>query len=505
MLMVLGLLGLIVVMNFLMWRIFRLEILNSLTTLCIWAALSMWYTAPGLIAALYQEETPFFPVYLENSSATGEVWFEDFCKAFFLESFAVCLILGGIWLFQNQRKRRLRQSLPMATSGQCKRYQIPNIYKVAVLMLFLIALSYQAVRAEQDTYLQVNSSELYGSSNGLIYLVKQLTMSITVLIALYEPKRSYFMYWAFGLITLDAFFTSLGGNRIILLIPIILVLFRNLLNNNNSLSVETGMTYLGEFYSSPQFKTQPKKGHRFKIFILFGMIACFLWFVFIPVAQSVEKVRLQGGTVNWSIVMVDAFSRENDNKLALSTIFWKLDSFTGGSILTREDGYGTAGFTPYIGSLLVVVPRAIIPSRPIAGTSDGTIDTYPSRLVPKTIGVKSDVLNVGVSPLHIALWQFGYFGMVVFVIGNILYFRFLDSLLAAKSFWLQTLGLYSVSLPTFATIFLSPDAALKNVVFVIFFVVLLKFGRLLRNTLRRESRSGYAKGGPQTSRYTHFR
>jgi hypothetical protein len=505
MLMVLGLLGLIAVMNLIIWRIFRLEILNPLTTLCIWAALSMWYTIPGLIAALYQEETPFFPVYLENSSATGEVWFEDFCKAFFIESFAVCLILGGIWLFQSQRKRRLRQSQLMATSRQHERYQIPNIYKVAVLFLFLVTLLYQALRAEQDTYLQVNSSELYGSSNWLVFLIKQLTMSITLLVALYEPKRSYFMYGAFGLITLDTFLTSLGGNRIILLIPIILVVFRSLLNNNISPPVDAGLVYAGEFYSSPQHRLQPKKGHRFKVVILFGTIACFLWFIFIPIAQSVERVRLQGGTVNWSAVAENAFSKENDNKLALSTIFWKLDSFTGGAILTREDGYGTAGFTPYIGSLLVIVPRAIIPSRPVAGTSDGTIDTYPSRLVPKTIGVKSDVLNVGVSPLHITLWQFGYFGVIVFVISNILYFRFLDSLLASRSFWLQTLGVYSVSLPTFATIFLSPDTALKNVVFVIFFLVLLKLGRLLRNTMRRESRPGETKGAHQTSRYSNFR
>jgi hypothetical protein len=496
-----GLVSLMIAMNFLIWRIFERRVLNRLTTLCIWAAITMWYTIPGLIAAGYREETPFFPIYLENSSATGEVWFEDFCTAFSLESLAICVILGGIWLFQNQRKRRTSQSQPLTNIGFQYKYSIPKFYKVVALFLFFLTLIYQATRISQDTYLQVNSTELYGSSNWVVFLVKQLAMSVTILIALYEPKRSHFLYAAFGLIILDAYFTSLGGNRIIILIPIVLALFRSLIQKENPQPTYPDVGYSGEFYSS--VKPKPQKDNRFKISVLLVTVACLLWFVFIPVAQSIERVRLQDDVINWSEVVSDAFTEERDNKAALSTIFWKLDSFTGGSILVREDGYGKAGITPYIGSLFVMVPRAIIPNRPIAGTSDGTIQTFPGRLVPRSIGYKSEYLNVGVTPLHIALWHFGYVGGVVFVISGFLYLKFIDSLIDSASFSIQTLGVFSVSFPTFVTVFPAPDGALKNIVVVIFLIILLKLLSRLRRSARPNAKSEYPK--PYRSRYSNSR
>jgi hypothetical protein len=489
---VVGVISLIVIMNFLVWKIYQLRILHSLTTLCIWSALSMWYTIPGVIGAIYQEETPFFPVYLDNSSATNDVWFEDFCIAFFWESLAVCFVLGGMILLHSQSKRRSKQTQVLGGEDLQTRYRITNPYKILALVIFGMALMYQVTQSSNDTYLAANSAELYGSSNGFILLAKQLSLSIAILISLYEPKGSYFLYAAFGLITLDAYFTSLGGNRIILLIPLILAVFRSLLQKDSASAISPGIIAGGQFYPNPMFvhkSPQSKKAGRFKIVVLLVTVIFFLWFVFIPVAQSIEQARLRGGNFNWGDVVSEAFSQENDNKLAISTIFWKLDSFTGGSILTREAGYGTAGFTPYIGSLLVMVPRALVPNRPVAGTSDGTIKTYPSRLVPKTIGVESDVLNVGVSPVHIALWQFGYAGFLVFIIGNILYFRFLDKLLDSKDFLIQTLGVYAVSFPTFVTVFLSPDAALKNFVFVLFLALMLKLGGKIRNTFRRRNPS----------------
>ena len=56
-----------------------------------------------------------------------------------------------------------------------------------------------------------------------------------------------------------------------------------------------------------------------------------------------------------------------------ANIVTKFDSFSTGAILVERMGAGRAGIQPYIGALLAMVPRAILPGKPIPGSFDGTI------------------------------------------------------------------------------------------------------------------------------------
>jgi hypothetical protein len=451
--------ALIVLVNWMLWRIYSKNILHPLLTLCIWSAFSMWYLVPGVISTIYQEETPFFPLYLQHSEATMDIWLENFNHAFILETISVVGILGLVLFFKGKKNiQRNNVKLTYETNGET---EISTPFKVVILACFLAMLIYQALTLKDNVYITMNSAELYGSSDWFLVLIKQVSLAMTVLLAVYEKKRSPLIYLALALIVVDAYQTSFQGNRIILLAPVIVLIFRNLINRKQNEKEKKNLRH------------SQKYSQYFKIFGLLFISLCFLWYVFIPVAQTFEKARLSG-SINWSEILLNS-TQEVDNKAAVSTIFWKLDSFTGGSILTREVGYGEGGITPFIGSLLVVVPRAIVPNRPIAGTSDGTIYTYPSRLVPASIGIESDYFNVGVSPLHISFWELSEFGFIVYIVFNFIYFRFLNWLLNSPYFLLKSLAIYSVSLPTFANVFASPDAVLKIMVILLVFVGLIKF------------------------------
>jgi hypothetical protein len=448
----------------------------------------MWYCIPGFLAAIYQEDTPFLPFYSLKQNASPTQWFTDFTITFSLESSAVCVVLILLLIF---RKKRSNSSdyAQIAMANLQKMDRIGLKQKWLSLSLFAPTLIYQARTATGD-YLIDNSAELYGSADPLsqlIVFIKSLTYVMVILIALFESRKKLVVS-SFCLIALESVLAAIGGARINILATLIIYLFRKLMLEVNSRSYP-----LTEFLDHQQAKPKPReKSHskaRKRRKVIIGSLASFLfvWYIFLPVAQSMAKVRASG-EINWAYVLEDAFFNDDKSDLSpkdalndsvVSTLFGKLDIFTGGSMLTSESGYGTAGLTPYIGAMLVVLPRPIYPSKPAAGTSDGTIFTHPSRLVPRSVGVDSDSLNIGVSPLHISLWHFGILGFPVFVLALLANFKFLDWLLTSKSFLNNALGLYTISIPTFAVVFPAPDVVLKNIILVCLFLAFLAMLRLL--------------------------
>ena len=159
--------------------------------------------------------------------------------------------------------------------------------------------------------------------------------------------------------------------------------------------------------------------------------------------------------------------------------------FSAGAALLAQEGMGNGGIAPYIGSALIFVPRFIWPSRPIAGSADGTIYGHPSRLVPGLLGVKSDSLNVGVSPLHIALWQLGLAGGLLYVVTVWLYILFIDRLLGSAWVYSKIVGIYLLTIPTFHVLITSPDVIIKQVVLVTPIFLVLRFIMILRRGVVR--------------------
>jgi hypothetical protein len=168
----------------------------------------------------------------------------------------------------------------------------------------------------------------------------------------------------------------------------------------------------------------------------------------------------------------------------------KFDSFSTGAILVERMGAGRAGVQPYIGALLAMIPRAVLPSKPTPGSFDGTIRGYPTRVVAVQMGMSEEAGNVNISPASITVWQFGFVGgLLVMIAANVLNLYLINSLLLAPSVLFKSLAFFLIGLPALTAFYAPPDILLMNVE-RIGLVVLLMFVIhyvLQRRLLQRES------------------
>jgi hypothetical protein len=474
-------LGFIFSLNWLIWKIYTRRSINQFVAMSIWTAILMWYSIPGFIAAVYQGETPFTPFYLLKPGASKDGWFIDFTYAYALESSAVCIVLLVIlFTFKSNRKKT---ALGLNVVAGINRISLNQ--KRFILFGFACALMSRTVNFSGD-YLSDNSAELYGSGDGISQLVgtllHPLTYGMTFLIAVFEKKNKPILFTSFGLILFESLFNVLfRAARIHILALVFVYVFRTVLLGGQKSQSSSAISI--KQIPQPQIERTKKKSpnNLRKLVFTFGLSGLFLAQVFLPVATAISQVRSNDRIDVYEVINKAFFSPKEVNQSKTTfkdsiaaEIFIKLDTFTAGSMLTSESGYGTAGITPYIGSALVLLPRPFLPDKPAAGTSDGTIATHPSRLVARSVGVNSDSLNMGVAQLNITLWHFGYLGFPVFVGALLLYFKLINWMFNSRSFLYNSLGLFLMSVPNFATVIVSPDVILKNIVLVSCFVVFIK-------------------------------
>jgi hypothetical protein len=475
-------LGFVFALNWLIWKIYTLRLLNQFFAMSIWTAIVMWYSIPGCVAALYQEETPFTPFYLLKPNASKSSWFVDFTFSYACEAAAVCIVLLIVLFTCKSNRKKFRQSGIVMGVERVS----PN-YKWLILVGFACALIYKILNFRGD-YLSGNSAELYGSGDGISQvigtLIHPLTYGMTFLIVVFEKKSRPILITSFVLILFESLFNTIfNAARIHIIALVFVYIFRTILLGSQTNHISP-VVFLDQ-YPQPRQRVKTKRNssnNAKKILITFGLSGLFLTQIFLPIASAISQVRASD-KINAYEVLNKAFFTPKDshqsengglaNSIA-SEVFIKLDTFTAGSLLTSESGYGTAGVTPYIGSALLILPRPFFPDKPAAGTSDGTILTHPSRLVARSVGVYSDSLNMGVAQLNITLWHFGVLGFPVFVGALFLYFRLLNWMFDSRSFIYNSLGLFLMNVPNFATVIVSPDVILKDFVLVACFVVFLK-------------------------------
>ena len=466
-----------------MWRIYQSQILNRLTILCMWTALTMWYFLPAGIAGIYQERTPFSIFYLYQDNVSRETWLQDFTILFVLESLAVLCVL--LLILSNSREKQH----PWKQKTTNLKYDIDSIStktKLVILLVGTIMLVYKIANFGNNAdYLNNNSADGYGNADALsqiIDFIKPISYSMVTLIAIYEQKRSNFVRIAFAQIVVESILSTMSGARIYMLTPFIIFAFR--LFSLNTLA-NTMPSFLSRQNRASQKETIRLVTTLFLIFL-------FLIYIFLPIAKTIGDAR-SGGEFNLYDVVVETFvnkkqssppGSEASRKMEdVESVFIKLDSFTNGSILNNTSGYGTGGIVPYIGSALVFIPRFILPEKPIAGTSDGTIYTHPSRIVTRSLGVQSDAMNVPSSPLSITFWHFGYYGFAVFILFSFLHLRYLDYLINSPSFIYKAIGLSSLNLPGFTGVFPAPDVIIKDCVMLFIIVWTVDLHRKITRTV----------------------
>src|SRR5439155_17899763 len=136
----------------------------------------------------------------------------------------------------------------------------------------------------------------------------------------------------------------------------------------------------------------------------------------------------------------------------LDGVNFKFDGISPAAHLLATYGVGVAGFRPYEGAVLAIVPRLIMPAKPVPGSADGTNRGIPQRIVAADMGYDPDVGNVPVAPASIGMWQKGWLGVLLFVIINALQFRLINSFLLTRSLLVQTLAVLLVGIPAISLI-----------------------------------------------------
>jgi len=163
-------------------------------------------------------------------------------------------------------------------------------------------------------------------------------------------------------------------------------------------------------------------------------------------------------------------AQEQDQQRALTARAWavfdqvnfKFDSISMGARLLDVFPPGTAGWEPFRGAALAIVPRRILPSKPVPSSANGTNLGVPARLVAFSIGYDADTGNVTVSPAAISMWELRRLGLLLYVVLNVLQLRFINSLLVVPSLPARTLGLFLIGIPVFAGLIAPGDVIVMN-------------------------------------------
>jgi len=399
----------------------------------------IWHFLPGLLALVFSYQALSSLLYYDVSEI-------EFTLLYVFESAALCLILFIL----------LRLAKNFNTTEDFKQgwHQIKKSLVFLILFLCSIYLVYIASFGNYN-YLEKNSAAFYGAGGGMIIInfIGGIFLSSLVVLTLMAPKRTFILYFSFFLTCAFAGISVLAGSRIAFVGPIVVLIFR----------------YFNRFEFSA------------RNYVLSFFVLLFTFYVILPMSHFIGQAR-GVGDLDVSLLARSGFDEGQGNKAA-RMIFVKFDAFSGGiSLIKRGGGLGSAGIKPYYGSALVFIPRFIWQSRPVAGSSDGSIYGHPTRIVPSLQGADSDSYNVGVSSLAISLWQLSFLGFPVFVFSGVGFLLFINRLLQS-CFLNRVLGVYLLSIPSFHMLVPSPDVILKQIALVAPILALYGFHRRFRRKL----------------------
>lgn len=421
-----------------LWAVGRLlsdRAVDRLLACAVVAYLILWNIIPGLICLMVGAGVLDAQVFFDANT-------NDLLGLYCLESALLLATLAVARVVITQLRSQTRAVDVL---------ELPTAWVAGASALFAIALAIAARSGIETDYLARNSASLReASTSEPLFLILYTSLRSGVLYAyITRERRDGWVYLLLALLILDAVVESMGGARIGMFLPLFALLCRAQVRGA-AMSLRSGW-----------------------LAVTAGIAA----FALMPLAIKIAEIRLQP-----QVKLADLAQVEIDGEAVLLSLFTKFNSFSSGLMLVDSYGPGTAGFAPYVGSVLVFVPRGLVPERPMAGSIDGTLYGTPARLVPQLF-TDSDTYNVGVSPYAIAVWQWGWLGgaMVLLVVGaaNLV---ILERLLGQGSLIVRILALSAVGAPTFMGVYNSPDALLKSLVQLL---LLLGAVSLVARLLRR--------------------
>lgn len=211
-----------------------------------------------------------------------------------------------------------------------------------------------------------------------------------------------------------------------------------------------------------------KWGHLRKQWVRWGLVTAVVIMALVsPVFLSAtSELRRQPDTSLSEAVAVGTRVYEQQGGLGrvgvlADQMFTKLDSIGYGSILLWQQGPIPVGLGPTYAAFVSIIPRLLLPGKPVTGSANGDYSGTAPRIVARALGMGASG-SVGVSPLAQALWQAGSLGVVLFVLVSLFHLIVLNSLLRSPSLILRGLGVSAIGLPLFVLLIPSVDTAIQT-------------------------------------------
>ncbi len=163
----------------------------------------------------------------------------------------------------------------------------------------------------------------------------------------------------------------------------------------------------------------------------------------------------------------------------------KFDAIGPGVELLAMEPIGSAGMRPFLSAGVSPVPRLLYPTKPVPTSRNGTYLGTPYRIAAKAYGDPELGMVMPVSATAVSLWEFGVLGPLVFLLANIVYLVFFNTLLLSRNVLARALGISMLGLPN-AEFFVSPPSAvLQNDLRMVLLMSLLALALLTWDMLAK--------------------
>lgn len=433
----------LLIQTFVCFKLYKSHLFHPILTASIIFHTVLWYATPGFITLLIYSG-------LDDFYSSDNIT-DDYIALYSLESaIFLCAIVVG---------KRLIKSKVVKTRQQYPDKLTPRFSMVLILGYITLIISNHFLYGGM-TYQESNAAGLYDENRSFAFISVGYSLFLAAVIYVAVTVKNNYLVFSLSIFSLlaDVSLNALGGSRI----AFALLFF---------------VFFVRTFSATKRLKVRKAWVIAITLVLVFTVV--------LPLSDTIGKSR-SGESIEYANVVNESEFGINLSRTMIN-LFTKFNSISTGLELIDGYGAGSAGFTPYIGSALIFLPRAIFPGRPMAGSIDGTLYGTPARLVPRLYSEVSDASNVGVSPLAISVWQWGwFFGSILLLLSGILNLYILNYFLSGNNFIHHLLAIYTVSIPTFVGIFSSPDVFLKNLVFLYVAIVAMTLAkRILRVTSSR--------------------
>lgn len=446
-------------------RLQRKGAVAPVLSLSLLLCFGLWYLVPAILTRLFWGTNTDYGFQLKTLGLD----YDAYVRVAFIEVAAFCLAVAVLLKIP-------RPSFRFVTESRLARQKFDPRLILAVLILGFLMVLYIVFSTEalwgtdyleRNSFLMTADAETLGLSSIISLLTEVGTCFAYACLITPLPKSpsTRVVTWlSWGWVLYSVASSVFTGQRIMLLAPIVVYIMRH-----RALELWTWR-------------------HTAKIVA----VAFATMMIGAPVALVIRDIR-GGGAISSDYVQSEAAARPNngiqDEILdSVQEMVIKFNSpLCGELLLETGNGYG---WQPFVGSALALVPRIILPDKPVPGSMTTDYWGHPTRIVAVLQGMEESG-NVQVSPAAIAIWELGYTGGLVLLIAfNVLLLYLLNSLLLSGSILCNTLALYVIQIPVFYTLFPSPDTVVQLVQRV---GIVLLLGAIIQRMFSSRTEPGLAR------------